>query len=92
METNKDIIYLLRCGEFPYYKIGITSNLTKRISQIQNGNPFPLSIVFTCTNEDAPEVESVIKKAYKRENIRGEWFYFEISTIETIIKYMVGKK
>ncbi len=44
-QENPCYIYIIQCGDFPYYKIGITNNLEERINGLQLGNPFRLHII-----------------------------------------------
>lgn len=59
-------------------KIGFTSDIGKRIKQMQTGHPTRLELVWALyTGKDRQEairVEKLIHRFCKKEHIRGEWF------------------
>lgn len=58
-------------------KIGISSNIDRRIPQLQTGNPRPLKLmgfIKTETREEDFELEREFHKIYRVKNISGEWF------------------
>lgn len=68
-------VYFLKAGE-NHYKVGIATNVDKRISSIQTSNPIPIDIVATKLVNNAEEVESNIHKALQEMRATGgkEWF------------------
>jgi hypothetical protein len=81
--VKKSGIYILySCG---YYKIGITTNIDKRILELQTGNPFLIQLVFFKIVNDASALESELHKKYKNKNVSGEWFYLDNNDIQYII-------
>lgn len=80
--AKKTGIYILySCG---YYKIGITTNIDKRISDLQTGNPFLIQLVFFKIINDASALESELHKKYKNKNVLGEWFWLNNEDIQDI--------
>lgn len=80
--AKKSGIYILySCG---YYKIGITTNINKRISDLQTGNPFLIQLVFFKIVNDASDLESELHKKYKNKNVLGEWFWLNNEDIQDI--------
>lgn len=80
--AKKSGIYILySCG---YYKIGITTNIDKRISDLQTGNPFLIQLVFFKIVNDASALESKLHKKYKNKNVLGEWFWLNNEDIQDI--------
>lgn len=65
-------LYALRCGD--YVKIGVTSNLDRRLAALQVGNPYPITVVFTTDNEQG--LEEFYHTLYAERHTRGEWFHF----------------
>ena len=55
-------------------KIGITSNLVRRINSLQTGYPYELECIHYFNG--AAKLESQIHKELKDHHIRGEWFDF----------------
>jgi hypothetical protein len=85
--TRSTGVYLLECQG--YYKIGITSNVSKRVQALQVGNPLPINIVIFCAVGEARKVEKQLHKAYSNKNVSGEWFKLseeEASVVVRIIK------
>lgn len=56
-------------------KIGISKNINGRLSEIQTGYPFPLSIYFTKPLSQPRKTESILHKALDDFRLKGEWFY-----------------
>ena len=69
---NKTKIYLISDGTF--IKIGITSNIRKRIKNLQTGNPHKLKVLFTWYVENAEQLEIQLHKKFERKRKSGEWF------------------
>ena len=73
-----------------YIKVGITNNPTKRLKQLQTGNPNKLSLLFTEEFESPRahllKIEKIVHKElqeYKNDSI-GEWFKVDESDLENI--------
>jgi hypothetical protein len=64
------VVYAILAGEF--IKIGRTSNLPKRLSQIQNGNPHFLEVI-AAWRGDAKE-ERRLHQKLSAHRASGEWF------------------
>ncbi len=60
-----------------HIKIGKTDDVVKRLSELQTGNPFKLSIILTImlkTIEDAFSLENALHRKFKDYQLEGEWF------------------
>lgn len=60
-----------------YVKIGVASNVEKRLKTIQTGCPYNLTILnaILCYSENqAYAIEKYIHERFKKENTSGEWF------------------
>lgn len=68
-------VYIVRAGE-QHYKVGITSNMKKRISALQTSNPHKIELVTHRLVGSAEQVERDIHKALKLLATGGgrEWF------------------
>jgi hypothetical protein len=75
-------VYLISKGN-NHYKIGITSNLKSRLSQIRTVEPRALLLHFFGA-DDALRAERILHKNYISKNVGGEWFNLSISDIEDI--------
>ena len=71
-------VYLLRAGE-NHYKIGVATNILKRVGSIQTSNPNKVEIVKTIICEDAYQIEGRLHKSYIDVKAKGgsEWFVLE---------------
>lgn len=75
------ILYIIQYGNTNQYKIGITKNLNRRISELQVGSPYELKLVKIWTHtrrEKIEEYERVIHRYLIREGYQirkdSEWF------------------
>ena len=75
------ILYIIQYGNTNQYKIGITKNLNKRISELQVGAPYELRLVKIWTHtrrEKIEEYERVIHRYLIKEGYQirkdSEWF------------------
>jgi hypothetical protein len=71
-----------------HIKIGVTENITKRLSQLQTGSSEKLEVLFTI--EGSYIEESILHKHFQSNKIRGEWFNIEATealkeTVENIL-------
>jgi len=55
-------------------KIGVAANVTKRLTQLQGGNPYPLSLVATVRGNIS---ERRLHQTLAALRVRGEWFRAE---------------
>lgn len=76
-------VYFLKAGE-NHYKVGIATNVDKRVSGIQTSNPVPIDIVATKLVHNAEEVESNIHKALKAMKATGGKEWFELTPEQAI--------
>jgi len=69
-------VYMVSDGDF--VKIGVTSNIKKRINSIGVGNPRKLTLLDldrVGSNKDgAYKKEAFMHDKFKQHNVRGEWF------------------
>ena len=82
--SSGSIIYFIK--DDPYVKIGVTDNLTKRVSQMQTGNPRVLTIMATMPSEDPYKMELELHTKFKKYNYQGEWFILSDEIKEFIEK------
>lgn len=70
--------YVLKAGD--YFKIGKSSNVDKRLYDIQVSNPFKVIKVIVIDGD----YESELHGLYHGKNIRGEWYELSHSDVENI--------
>lgn len=68
-------VYLLRAGE-NHYKVGVATNIRKRVSGIQTSNPNKIQVVTTKMCEDAYAIEGQLHVQLQQMKTNGgtEWF------------------
>ena len=82
-------LYVLQCKQF--YKIGITSNVNKRLANIQTSNPFPVKLVKVYSYlSDDQNIERRVHVDLKKYRGTGEWFKTDLNIIlKTINKHIM---
>jgi len=71
----KKVVYVITAGEFgDIYKIGIASDIKKRIKALQTGCPYVLYAVTSYKVKKPATVEKMLHLVYCSKRIRGEWF------------------
>lgn len=82
-------VYLIRCGEFKYYKIGISKNDPhNRLSCMQSGCPFVLKFEHMVYTPDYRRLELKLHMKYKEKNKIGEWFELDDNELKDVISDM----
>ena len=67
-------VYIIRCGQSNFYKIGRTSNLSHRLDVIMCSNPYPIILCkFIASNQNGV-LEKGLHKILKDYIHQGEWF------------------
>ena len=83
---NNRYVYIVKSGI--YTKIGISRNISLRMTALQTGNPFPIQLVYAKEVDNAYNIEQDLHKKYSEFNISGEWFELSKDDINTIILYI----
>lgn len=77
-EHNKEAgVYVIKVQDTNQYKIGMTTNLARRIKQIRASNPFNVKLVYFVATEHYRSLEVHLHKLFKGYRGIGEWFYFQ---------------
>ncbi|MCF7479780.1 GIY-YIG nuclease family protein [Vibrio sp. J2-4] len=92
-------LYVIRCAETNYFKIGITNNISKRLSTHQTGCPFELKLVLYCEPEledlyarEIVYLEKFLHNNYKDLCVRGEWYELSFEHISDIIFFLENNR
>lgn len=72
--STEGYIYFVQPGEERFIKIGWTTKLRARLSNLQTGNHLPLSIQFVMSGTRRDE--SGLHSLFHRYALEGEWFHF----------------
>jgi len=67
------VYFIIRRG-MPGVKIGTTTNLSKRLSELQSSTPDYLFVFGTLPGDKV--VEKILHKKFATNRIRGEWYEF----------------
>ncbi len=67
-------IWFLAESSVGYFKIGITKNPDRRLTEVNNGNARNIYYVSKVKRNDAKEIETLIHRKYKNQRRDGEWF------------------
>ena len=81
------MVYVLTTFDFKYTKIGIAKNIKQRMSNIQNGCPFTLSLYIGAHAPNVREIEKYLHDYFSDKNIRGEWFCFNDEDIDKLLDF-----
>jgi len=65
-----------------WYKIGIATNISSRLSGIQNGSPFKCTLLHFSKVRNASTVEKILHKTFKEKRGLGEWFKLDDDDIK----------
>ena len=76
-------VYLARNGSTNWYKIGISKQPYRRMTQLQVGTPLEITLVERIFSMDAPKLEKALHEYYQAYWMRGEWF--DLPTGEVVI-------
>lgn len=88
-KNNPDgYIYFIKSVGLDFYKIGVSSNPKRRISDINSNLPFDVEILAINFIVGAYEVESKLSKKYKKYNKRREWYTFSKDQAADIMIYL----
>jgi hypothetical protein len=71
-------VYLIRSNDGKY-KIGISINPSKRIDQLNTGNPEKLELIESYESVNASKIETSLHNRYMYARQNGEWFDLSIS-------------
>ena len=69
-----------------YYKIGITTNIKRRLESLNTANPTHIKLCYYKKMRFAKKMELYIKNKYKNYIIKNEWFCLSEEMAKKIIK------
>jgi Meiotically up-regulated gene 113 len=85
-EVAKGYVYIIKQTEEYLYKIGYTksSDITKRLSQLQTGNPYHLEIIgsFQCAGQ---ATEKALHSLFSQKRKTGEWYGLNPEDVKNIL-------
>lgn len=78
-------LYFIKLKGFDIYKIGVTSNLKRRLYDIDSNSPFGVKLIDSFFFKNVYEMEEMIHDNLKGNNIRKEWFKIDSDYLKVII-------
>lgn len=75
-------VYVLHCNGV--YKIGLSKDVSQRITEIQPVMPYPVTVVFVIETIDMRALEIQLHEQYAGKRLNGEWFALTEQDIENI--------
>jgi hypothetical protein len=81
-------IYILAIPELKYYKIGVSKNPHRRVTDIQSCIPFKSEMIYNEYFINAYDVEEEIHKTLQEMHVKGEWFKLTDEQIEKTINIL----
>lgn len=82
---DKRYVYLLKTPE-NIYKIGVATNVEKRIKQLQTGCADKITLVDKFLSKYPFKIESTLHRRYECDKIKGEWYYLSNESINNFQK------
>lgn len=76
-------VYILSANG--YFKIGVTTNINKRIKALQTGCPFKIELVALLKTDEHYKIESELHIGLEPYQTYGEWFLLDKETFNSII-------
>lgn len=83
-------IYLIRSDINGHYKIGITSNIRRRMRQLQTAQSSSLTLIDSFESKFPNKVETTLHNLYSYCKLSGEWFDLSVKEIAEFNK-LCGK-
>ena len=78
-ETTNELegfVYLIKCQQYRFYKIGMSKNPYKRMQSLQVATPYELTVMSRVFSFNCPMLEESLHDYYSAYWMRGEWFDF----------------
>lgn len=88
-QPGKERIYVLGTADGRTVKIGRTTNLAKRVGDIQNMSPIPLELLWSHPGGHA--LETNLHRQFAARRTHGEWFVFETDPLPLIMEAVKKK-
>lgn len=86
---HAEVVYVLGTPGSNTVKIGRTTNLPRRLADIQRMSPVPLTVLWT--HPGGSELEANLHRHFKAIRSHGEWFNFADAPVDLIRKAVAEK-
>lgn len=78
--TKPGFVYLITDGT-AHYKIGVATDVPKRLAELQTGNPRPLTIIATIQTADPIALETELHAKFADCHVLLEWFALSLADV-----------
>lgn len=85
------MVYVIRTPAFEFVKVGKTKRFKSRLSNIQSGCPFRLSLWCGVNTPNPDRLESELHSLLAHVHVRGEWFKPQGSDLDLILDFCEQK-
>lgn len=72
----RGVVYFITDEKREYIKIGRTTDLKKRLTQLQTGSPIDLILDYHVLSNDVVSTENRFHEKFSKHRKRGEWFIY----------------
>jgi len=79
-------VYIIKCQNTNFYKIGVSDYIEDRLKNLQTANPTKLILISGFICKERFKLEKIIHKEYEDKRKIGEWF--EINDIPKLEKFI----
>ena len=89
MSKDEGWVYIIQCGDFPYFKIGVSIvSGQSRLDAMQTGSPFDLRLVAQAHVYECRQTEAKIHKIFADRWHKGEWYALDALSLGQVITEM----
>lgn len=81
------MVYVISTMDLKYIKIGSSKSFKQRLSNIQSGCPFPLTLYLSMRTPNYKKIEIELHKIMNDCHLRGEWFKPTVAQIDFLSDY-----
>ena len=83
-KNKSGIVYLLKIKDKSQYKIGVTKDFKKRLTQISPKMPFELKVEHKIESDNIYSLEEKLHNKFGDKHIKGEWFELDKEDVNYI--------
>ena len=91
-KVKKGYIYLIKISNTNKYKLGVSKNPKRRLSDISNYIPFDLEVLALNEINNPYDVEQMLLNKYDNYLIKNEWFELDILDVKNIMIFLHNKQ
>lgn len=85
--SDLPMVYIITTHDFGFIKVGKSTNFKSRLSNIQSGCPYELSLWCSIRTPKADQVEAFLHERLEHCRARGEWFSPSPEDLDDLIDF-----